>query len=239
MPSGCGALSVIAELKRRHLWPVEASERAERKPKRSADDTRRYLLEVWRSCGAAAGTHVETYLRARCITVEVPPSIRFHPRLKHSNTGLPFPTMVAAVQAPDRSITGLHRTFLRADGEGKAQVTSPRKMLGSVRGGAVRLAAAGPELALGEGIETCLAYVQLTGTPTWAAPSAPALMTVVLPPLPSAETVYLLIDVDPAGEQAAAIAASRLDREGRRVKMVRPSGGKDINDAMRAAAAHG
>jgi hypothetical protein len=79
---------------------------------------------------------------------ELPISLRYHPTLKHTDTGLLLPTMVAAVQAPDRSITGIHRTYLRADGTGKAQVPSPRKMLGTISGGAVRLAAAGRDLAL-------------------------------------------------------------------------------------------
>jgi Toprim domain len=80
-----------------------------------------------------------------------------------------------------------------------------------------------PELAVGEGIETCLAYVQVTGIPAWAALSSSGLMAVTLPPLPMAETVNILVDLDPAGEQAALVAAQRFDAEGRRVNLVRPN----------------
>jgi putative DNA primase/helicase len=250
--AGCDGESIVTELKRRNLWPVGPTHgppaqvgnkaglghdpAAPSRPKRTAEESRRYILELWRSCRPAEGTHVEIYLRGRGITMEIPPSIRFHPALKHTDTGLPFPAMAAAVQGPDRQICGLHRTFLRADGEGKAQVSSPRKMLGSVRGGAVRLAAAGPEIAVGEGIETGLSYQQITGTPTWAALSSAGLMAVSLPPPPMAETVNILVDLDPAGEQAAEVAARRFDGEGRRVNLVRPTSGKDINDLVKEAA---
>jgi putative DNA primase/helicase len=233
--AGCDRRDIIEELRRRGLWRVDRRNEP-RKLRRAEGETRNYILEIWRSCRTIADTPAERYLRSRVITIEIPPTLRFHPGLKHSNTGLLLPCMVAAVQGPDRSIVAIHRTFLRADGTGKAQVSSPRKMLGSVRGCAVRLAAAAPELAIGEGIETSLSFQQITGTPTWAALSATALGAVELPPLPSAATVFLLIDRDSAGEAAADVAANRFTREGRTVKLVRPMIGKDINDAIRGTA---
>ena len=61
--------------------------------------------------------------------------------------------MVAAVQTQDGRLGGLHRTFLRPNGSGKADVEPVKKMLGACRGGAVRLAPAGPRLALCEGMD--------------------------------------------------------------------------------------
>jgi len=231
--SGCDSQAIVDELKRRGCWDTRRpAEPPQPKPKRSAGDTRRYLLEIWRSCCPAEGTHVEIYFRSRNLSMKIPPSIRFHPALKHSDTGLLLPCMVAGVQGPDRQIIALHRTFLRTDGEGKAQVSSARKFLGSVRTGAVRLAAAGPELAVGEGIETSAAFQQLTGTPTWAALSSSGLISVELPPLPLAATVFILVDRDAAGEQAAQVAGERFSREGRTVNLVRPNVGNDLNDAL-------
>jgi hypothetical protein len=57
----------------------------------------------------------------------------------------------------------------------------------------------------------------------------------VLPPLPLAGTVYLLVDLDEAGEHATRIAAERLSREGRKVKLAWPVRGNDFNDALRCA----
>jgi putative DNA primase/helicase len=229
----------MAALRRDRLWPDVAAPRHQyrkTKPRRSSADTRRYLLSIWRQCKPISDTPAERYLRNRAITCELPASLRYHPALKHTDTGLFLPAMVAAVQAPDRSITGLHRTFLRSDGNDKAPVSNPRKMLGQAATGAVRLAAAGPELAIGEGIETALSFMQRTGVPAWAALSSAGVRAIMLPPPPLASTVYLLTDLDKAGELAVQIAAERLCREGRDIKIARPVVGKDMNDAIRETA---
>jgi putative DNA primase/helicase len=120
---------------------------------------------------------------------------------------------------------------LTADGAGKAQVTPPRKFLGNVRGGAVRLARDSAAMAVGEGIETSLSYLQLTGIPTWAALSSNGLMAVELPE--RCIVVDILVDRDRAGERAAQVAGERFTREGRTVNLVQPNVGNDLNDALR------
>ncbi len=44
-------------------------------------------LDIWRAAAPSAGTKAETYLRARAITLPVPPSLRFHPNLTYTQTG--------------------------------------------------------------------------------------------------------------------------------------------------------
>jgi hypothetical protein len=107
-------------------------------------------------------------------------------------------------------------------------------MLGTICGGTVRLTAAGPELALGEGIETCLAFMQMTGIPTWATLSTSGMRSAIPPSAPAAQTIFLIIDLDPAGEDAGRAAAARLSSEGRKVKLARPAVGNDMVDAMAA-----
>src|SRR5438105_12317657 len=58
---GCDGQAVIDELKRRNVWAAEPAPAAPKR-KRSAEDSRRYILEMWGSCRPAAGTHVEIYL---------------------------------------------------------------------------------------------------------------------------------------------------------------------------------
>jgi hypothetical protein len=68
--------------------------------------------------------------------------------------------MIGIVRGADGKPTGgLHRTFLAYDGNGKADMEAPRKMLGPVQNGAVRLAPVGDDGVLGvaEGIETAIA----------------------------------------------------------------------------------
>jgi putative DNA primase/helicase len=244
---GCDSRNVLGELRRRGLIHGEASdgtdahddERSRRLHVEAESERRRRegaALAIWKETAPAAETWVEVYLRGRGITIPIPPSLRYHRALKYPNSGLLLPAMVAAVQAPDRQIRGVHRTYLMADGRDKAQVDDPKLSLGTLSTGTVRMAAAGPELAISEGIETGLSFMQAMGIPTWAALSTSGMRAVLLPLLPLASTVYLAADVDPsgAGERAAEAAAERLFREGRKVRIARPVEGKDFNDAIRA-----
>ncbi len=120
------------------------------------------------------------------------------------------------------------KAFLRADGKGKAPVTNPKMMIGRCGGGAVRLAPAGPELVLSEGLETSLSVQQATGLPVWATLSTSGLRSVILPP--EVETVVIAADADEPGEKAAQAAARRFIAEGRTVKIARPPQGMDFND---------
>ena len=190
-----------------------------------------FAKRIWAESRAAVGTPVESYLKGRGLTVEPPATLRYHPGLKHGPTGLFLPAMVAAVTTgPGRDVAAVHRTFLVADGRKKAPVSQNKMMLGPCSGGAVRLAAAGEELLLAEGIETALSVLQATGKPTWACLSTSGLKAIILPP--EVKTVTIAADGDGAGEKAAQEAARRFYTEGRKVKIARPPDGMDFNDLL-------
>jgi hypothetical protein len=67
--------------------------------------------------------------------------------------------MLARVDDHDGKFVAAHRTWLLPDGSGKADLLEPKWSLGPVGGGAVRLAPAGPVLAVAEGIETALTAI--------------------------------------------------------------------------------
>jgi hypothetical protein len=139
--------------------------------------------------------------------------------------------MVALVtRGVDGSPAAIHRTFLSRDRIGKAPVDPPKMKLGPCRGGAVRLAEVGEELMVGEGIETCLAAMQATGHPAWAALSTLGLQSLDLPA--EVRDVTVLADGDDPGEAAAKQCAWRWKREGRRVRIARPLRGMDFNDLL-------
>ena len=139
--------------------------------------------------------------------------------------------MVALVtRGADGEPIGVHRTFLSRDSGGKAPVTPQKMMLGPCRGGAVRLGPATHLLMVGEGIETCLAAMQASGRPAWAALSTSGLCSLDLPP--EIQEVIVLADGDEAGERAAKTAALRWTREGRLVRIARPPAGVDCNDML-------
>ena len=161
-----------------------------------------------------------------------PPSLRYHLALRHGYTGLLLPALVAAITIwPGRNVVGVHRTFLRADGKGKAPVTKAKMMIGRCGGGAVRLAPASAKMIVAEGIESALSVLEATGVPTWAALSTSGMEGLVLPGLPLGAEVIIAADHDSAGLHAAHLAAERWFRQGRKVRIAKPPvEGADFND---------
>lgn len=189
---------------------------------------------LWRSAQPAAGTLAEKYLRARGITMELPPTIRYLPDARHGPTGLLLPALIAAVQGVDRRVTGVLRIFLTADGTRKAGVSNPKMMLGRVKGGAVRLGPVAGRLAVAEGLETALSIAQsCPEIPVWAALSTSGMSGLILPP--GVSEVILACDGDQAGRAASGAAAQKFRAEGRRVRISAPPDGADFNDMLREA----
>jgi putative DNA primase/helicase len=238
--AGCNQEQVIATLWARGLWTGNGSRRYKRLASRGVakrtepnrDDAKRTeaALAIWQAAIPAGGTPVEAYLATRGLHLELPTTLRFHAGLKHPSGSI-WRVMVALVTCgSDDTPLAIHRTFLARDGGGKAPVDSQKMMLGPCRGGAVRLAASGSVLMVGEGIETCLAAMQATGHPTWAALSTSGLRTLDLPR--DVRDVIVLADGDEPGEAAARDCAWRWKRDGRRVRIARPPQGLDFNDML-------
>jgi putative DNA primase/helicase len=197
-------------------------------PKPSADHSG-FALEILSETSAATGTLVETYLRGRALTLPVPPCLHFHPSLKHTDIGH-WPAMVAERANVEGRVVAIHRTYL-AHGGKKAHVDPVRMDLGPAAGTAIRLSPVADELMVGEGIETTLSAIAMTGRPGWAAGSAVMMRKVQLPAI--VKLVTILADGDEPGENAARDSARRWLREGRRVKIARAPRGKDFNDVLK------
>jgi hypothetical protein len=237
--AGCDQESVIAELRDHGLWPEggrhsfsrhASRDHNERQPEQDEAKRRDTALAIWQSAMPANGTLVEAYLAARGLHLPAPPTLRFHAGLKHRSGGI-WPAMVALVtRGSDGTPLAIHRTFVAHDGAKKAPVNPSKMMLGPCRGGAVRLAAPGNVLMIGEGIETCLAAMLATGQPAWAALSTSGLRALDLPN--DVREVIVLADGDDPGEAAARDCAWRWTREGRRVRIARPPQGMDFNDML-------
>ncbi len=111
---------------------------------RSKENARREIEIVLKGCRALADTPGETYLAARGLAVPDTPELRFHPDLTHWETRTGYPGLVAFVRNAGGRVIGIHRTYLAPDGAAKADLPSPRMMLGPVAGGARRERRAGP-----------------------------------------------------------------------------------------------
>ena len=188
---------------------------------------------IWRRSRRAEDTIVETYLRvARGYAGPIPPALRFAAGRHPSDPDHYYPMMVGAV-VRDGRLVAIHRTFLRVDGTGKADLDPAKMTLGTCKGAAVLLAPAGPILAVAEGIETALSFMQATGIPTWSALSAGGIRSLILPP--SVRDVIIAADNDPTGLAKAHAAARRWTTYGRKVRVVVPPTGQgDFNDMARA-----
>ena len=129
---------------------------------------------------------------------------------------------------------GVQRTYLDSTGAGKANVEPARASLGSLSGGAVRLAEPehGRPLLAGEGIESTAAAMALFDLPGFAAIGTGGLRAIELPE--HVRDVVIAADRDAGGEGqlAAAALAERLEAEGRRVRIELPPFVGDWNDVL-------
>jgi putative DNA primase/helicase len=229
--AGCDAHDVFAALRRRGLLDDRPRTlRREPGPAVPLDpDPDAKALALWREAEAVSGTLGERYLHARGIGIEFLPALRFLREAKY----LPriyLPALAAAVQGPDRRIIAVQLTFLHPDGDGKARVANPRKTVGALGRGAVRLCPVGETLGIAEGLETALAARLIYGLPVWACLGAGRMQNVCIPA--DVQRVIIFADRDGPGRQAAFKAAERLRQSVNVSVRFPPEGCGDWNDAL-------
>jgi hypothetical protein len=153
------------------------------------------------------GTPAEAYLRARGITAPLDwPALRYHPSVyyrRDDDAELEmWPALLAAVTAPDGTISGVQRTWLNRNCPAKAPIADPRRALGCLLGNGVRFGKPSDIVAAGEGIETMLALKSvLPDLPMIAGLSANHLAALDLPS--SLRRLYVARDNDAAGRHAS------------------------------------
>lgn len=190
---------------------------------------------LWRMTQPLAGSVAESYLRNRGITdPRETANLRFHPtcfwRPEGDGPTETWPAMIAAVTDLDGKITGVHRSWLRRDGLGKAPVDPPRKAIGDLLGHGVRFGNAQDVLAAGEGIETILSLRQALPTmPMVSALSAGHLAAILFPP--HLRRLYIVRDNDPAGDSARDRLVDRAHEAGIEAITLSPMLG-DFNDDL-------
>lgn len=186
------------------------------------------------------GTLGDTYLRNRGITqLRDCTALRFHSRCFYrgdeddpaDRVRGAWPALIAAVTAPDGTITGAHRTWLNPSTGDKAPVSTPRRAMGLLLGNGVRFSRASDVLLAGEGLETTLSLREVTPTmPMVAALSANHLAAFELPL--TLRRLYLTRDDDPAGRWAVDTLAERAQTVGIEALTLVPTLG-DFNEDLR------
>jgi hypothetical protein len=212
----------------------DAATMARRAAERQAEAMRRerQARDLWRDAQPIRGTLAETYLRGRAITCPLPETLRFHPGAWHGGTARRYPALVAMVTGSDGF--AVHRTYLRADGSGKAPIDPAKAMLGATAGGAVRLTDGLGPLVVAEGIETALSLASglLRGPATiWAALSTSGIRGLRLPAQPARLTIAP--DGDDAGKAAAHALADHAHALGWHVSLLPAPDGRDWNDILK------
>ena len=232
--SGCGFRDVAAAagIAPGDYAPPGALTLAKREAERQAEATKRaaQAKRLWLESLPINGTLAETYLRGRGISCPLPDTLRFHPDCWHASAKR-YPTIVARVDGADTF--AVHRTYLQADGTGKADIAHNKMMLGGVAGGAVRLCEGAARLVVAEGIETALSLASgLLDAPAtiWATLSASGMRAVRLPATPG--KLMLAHDGDDAGRAAAYRLGERAHAMGWTVSTLDPGDGADWNDIL-------
>lgn len=169
------------------------------------------------------GRHAEAYLCARGLDTAGVDDLLFHPDLAHFQTRAGYPALLAIVRDHAGDPVGLHRIWLDPTSPAKAALDNPKKSLGSIRGGAIRLFPAAGFVVITEGIETALAVrTARPDLPVWAAIAAGHLAECQLP----AGIMEILVaadhDANGAGLKAAERLSERLVGESRRVWIALP-----------------
>jgi DNA primase len=191
----------------------------------------------WDRALPSEGTAASVYAEHRGITAPLPSSIRFGhiPAWKDEagQWGRRFPAMLCAVVDRDGELTGLQRIFLRPDGRGKADWNKPKRSLGRIRGGALRLGPVSDHVVICEGPEDGLTLMQeLPRQSVWVSLGTSMLPEMDLPP--EVRTVTLAGDNNPAGRAAVTKAAEALTLRGLTVRTMWPDPAfADFNDQLR------
>ena len=237
--------SPVSWLKRNHL---EAPERctaraARRRPedlgaeRREPTEEESWRIElarkIWDAGAPVDGvTAVHDYLASRCLKLGDTSQFRFLAQTPWSPPDEPFRAclLVAYRSFDDDAVTGVSRILVD---EPARWPKTQRKMLGVVRRAAVKLMPVADKLAVGEGVETCMAANQMGHGPAWALGSAGAIAN--LPVLPNIHHLILLAENndDGASRTATERCGQRWLRAGRHVTRVWPDAGcGDLNDEL-------
>lgn len=160
---------------------------------------------IWDESRPLGRSVATAYLRRRAIPERLwaTPALRFHPSMTSLDDRVRRPALVAAITDSAGVLQGVQVTLLSAHGTAKAAVATPRRVIGKLIGGAVRLHDLSEEMAVGEGVETTLSASHCLGMPAWAALTADNLSRFVPPGV--IRRLVVVIDNDQAGRRAADI----------------------------------
>lgn len=191
---------------------------------------------LWNEAVPIEGTLAATYLHARRIELAAwPASLRFLPSASSIDDRRRRPALIAAIMDPRDALQGVHINLLSPCGTRKADVATPRRTIGRLMGGAVRLHDDGlpsSTLLVAEGIETALSAAIALDLSAWAALTAGNLAR--FNPPPGTRRLIVAADRGAAGEAAGDTLARRMVQIALPTEIaLAPDGCSDWNDWTR------
>jgi putative DNA primase/helicase len=176
------------------------------------------------------GTIAERYLHQRALpsTISTSPALRFHPGMTSLEDRQRRPALMSAIMDGAGALQGVEVTLLSMHGAAKAALATPRRIIGRMIGGAIRLAAPTDTLIIAEGMESAASASVALGFPAWALLSAHNL-ALFSPPI-GVERLLIASDGDAAGKSAAQRLAQRLKSQLVIERAAPPDGCNDWND---------
>jgi putative DNA primase/helicase len=232
--AGCDTSKVIRALSALQLiGPVlQAGEDCAPSPADPDRRNRGAAARLWTAAHPIAKSPAEAYLRGRGLTLGVS-DLRYHPRTPYGRAvqAIFRPALLAAVR-DGSGLVSVHRTFLDPRSAQLADLPLPKRALGRLGEGAVRLRP--PRQGLlgwAEGIENAMAATLLTGMPCWATLGTERFARVALPA--SVDRLILFLDNDAGGRRAEKLARDELTGSGVHIEALYPRGaGADWNDEL-------
>lgn len=184
-------------------------------------DRRLRAQRIWREGRHIAGTPAERYLRSRGIGRALDSdALRFHPCATSLDDRRRRPALLAALTDAAGIVQGVQITLLGAS-DRKAVVPTPRRVVGALLGGVVRLdSARDGALIVAEGIETALSASEALDGSAWAALTAWNLAHFSRPP--DIRRLIIAADNGDAGLAAAAALAGAAASTGAHVQTHAP-----------------
>lgn len=233
--AGCTSDDVLEGLKRHGIQPRDLFDGKggpiTRATKSFGPDAN--ACRLWRETVPLADTLAERYLAKRSIPLRSS-ELRYLERtpLGRKPDVRFFPALIAAVRM-DIGIVAIHRTFLDPVTASKADLSKPKRALGQLGTGAVRLSEPlNGRLGLAEGAESALSAQTLVGIPCWATLGNERFGIVSIPE--SVTELHLFVDNDKGGDLALKRGMAAYARAGRTIIPHKPDRpGDDWNDALR------
>ena len=233
--AGCETGNVIRALVAQRLLATElwdGSVEAAPAPADPGRCNRGAAIRLWTAARSIERSPAEAYLRSRGLTQQRS-DLRFHPRTPcgRGPQAIFRPAMLAAVR-DGSGLVAVHRTFLDTASATLADLPVPKRALGRLGQGAVRLSPPGDGvLAWAEGIETAMAATQISGIPCWATLGTERFARVVLPH--SVRRLILFLDNDAGGRRAEKLAREANRETAIEIEVRYPrAAGADWNDVL-------